>query len=179
MVLVVASCSKVEVPTISLTEESQSKMEELVAAGELSTAEYTIEKMVKADDCAWWKLGDRKILFACKAFLEGGIDMAEYDPTKTSVDEATKTIVLVLPKAKLLSMNMPADEIELKYQRVSALRHNFSAAERNNVLKQGEADIRADIPNLGILQDAEANATLFFSSMLKQMGFQPVTVKYE
>lgn len=52
MVLVVASCSKVEVPTINLTEESQSKMEELVAAGELSTAEYTIEKMVKADDCA-------------------------------------------------------------------------------------------------------------------------------
>ena len=178
--LLLGSCEQIEeLPTISLTDETKNKMETLAAAGELSTAEYTVEKIVKAEDCKWYTIGDRKILFSCKAYLEGGIDMSKYDASKAVIDEVAKTIEITLPKAQLLSLNIPSEEITLKYQKISVTRSNFSAAERNNVLKQGEADIRADINNIGILKDAEANAVLFFTSMLKQLGYEHVTVKFE
>ena len=35
-----------------------------------------------------------------------------------------------------------------------------------------------DAENLGILKDAEENARLFFESLLKQVGFETVTVKF-
>ena len=56
---------------------------------------------------------------------------------------------------------------------------NFSATERTDVLRQGEADIRADIPNLGILDDAETNATTYFTALFKQLGFKEINIKYE
>ena len=51
----------------------------------------------------------------------------------------------------------------LEYSSVSFFRSSFSAEERNELLKQGEADIIADVGNMGILADAESNASDFFS----------------
>ena len=172
--LLVAGCDQV-----SLADSAREKMSSLCSAGQLSTAEYTVEKVIKASDCAWWKVGDRKILFSCRAYLEGGIDLAKYDPAKTVVDEGSKAITIVLPKPELLSFNMPADEIQLKYTKVTGFRMNYSATERTDVLRQGEADIRADIPNLGILDDAETNATTYFTALFKQLGFKEINIKYE
>ena len=59
------------------------------------------------------------------------------------------------------------------------MRSDFSAEERNNLLQQGEEDIRKDIVNIGILNDAETNAADFFKAMLSQMGFETVTVNFE
>ena len=178
--LLLSSCDlKEKLPTISLADEAKSKMEALVASGDLSTAEYTVEKIVKAEDCAWYTIGDRKILFSIKAYLEGGIRMTNYDASKTVIDEATKTIGITLPKAQLLSLNIPSEEITQKFTRVGLFRSKFSVKERNEIQKQGEADIRADIDNIGILEDAENNARLFFTSVLKQVGYKHVNVKFE
>lgn len=84
-----------------------------------------------------------------------------------------------MPKAELLSVNMPANHIKVKYTKVSTLLMNFTATERNDVLRQGENDIRNDIDNLGILVDAEANATTYFTSLFKQIGFTDITINFE
>ena len=176
--LLLCSCDlKEELPTISLADEAKSKMEALVASGDLSTAEYTVEKIVKTDDSD--RLGDRKILFSVKAYLEGGIDMSKYDASKTVIIDTAKTIYVTLPKAQLLSLNIPPEEITQKFTEVGFLRSNFSRKECNEIQKQGEADIRADIDNIGIIEDAENNARLFFTSILKQVGYEHVTVKFE
>ena len=73
---------------------------------------------------------------------------------------------------------MPPEEAKLAYEKVSLTRFDFTAQERNLLLQQGEADIRADVPNMGILQDAEKNATAFFKSLLSQMGFETITIKF-
>lgn len=180
LVMMFVSCNKTkELPKISLMDETNEKVETLVSAGELSTAEYTIEKIIKANDCSNWKIGDRKILFSCKAYLEGGVDMADYDASKTKIDETAKTIEMTLPKVKLLSFNMPIEEVKMKYEKVTGLRFKFSAKDRNKVLQQGEADIKNDIENIGIITDAKNNAQLFFTSMLKQMGYKQVIIKFE
>jgi hypothetical protein len=48
-----------------------------------------------------------------------------------------------------------------------------------NFLKQGEENIMADIDNLGILKDAEKNATLFFESLFAQLGVDKVNITYK
>lgn len=177
--LFLTACNTSTIEEISLTDQATAKMSELSNAGELSTTEYTISKIVKANDCDWYPLGDRKILFNCSAYLEAGIDMKEYDATKTVVDESKKSISLVLPKAKLLSMNMPYEETKIAYEKVGTLRANFSAQNRNELLKQGEADIREGLEGYGILEDAEQNARTFFTAMLSQMGFKQINIKFE
>lgn len=177
--ILLSSCQKPLEDAVSLSDEVSSKMSELSGAGELSTTEYTISKIVKANDCDWYTVGDRKILFNCNAYLEAGIDMKEYDATKTVVDEGKKSITLVLPKTKLLSMNMPYEETKIAYEKVGALRASFSAQNRNELLKQGEADIRKGLEGYGILEDAEQNARTFFIAMLSQMGFKQINIKFE
>lgn len=180
LLLVCTACDKsVVLKELTLQEKMNSKVAELTAMNELGTVEYKVTKVVKAsDDAKWYQFGDRKILFQCTAYLKAGIDLNDFDPSKIKIDENKKSAVVVLPKAKLLSFNMPADEARLAYEKVALTRFNFTAQERNQLLRQGEEDIRKDVPNMGILQDAEKNASSFFKSLLSQMGFESVTVKF-
>jgi len=178
--LLAASCTNQDAGKTSLEKKLNQKMSEMSEVAEIGSVEYTIEKVVKAsDDAEWYKLGDRKILFKCTAYLKAGIDMSKFDATKVSINEEQKSIVLSLPKAELLSFNMPPEKAVLAYEKVATFRSNFSASDRNKLLQLGEKDIREDVPNLGILADAEKNASSFFKALLGQLGFEMVTIKFE
>ena len=152
-----------------------SAMEEMA---ELGTVEYTITKIIKADDNAFYTVGDRKILFSCQSTMKAGISLADFNKENVKVNEAEKSVEIVLPKAKVLAFNMPAEKIKLEYEKVGALRFDFTAEERNKLLKQGEESILADAENLGILADAEKNAKTFFEALLKQVGFEKVNINF-
>ena len=178
--LLAVSCTNQDAGKTSLEKKLNQKMSEMSEVAELGSVEYTIEKVVKAsDDAEWYKLGDRKILFKCTAYLKAGIDMSKFDASKVSINEEQKSIVLTLPKAELLSFNMPPEKAVLAYEKVATFRSNFSASDRNKLLQLGEKDIREDVPNLGILSDAEKNASSFFKALLGQLGFEVVTIKFE
>ena len=179
LLLLCFSCSK-QVEQISLEKKLSEKMSQMTDVAELGSVEYTVTKIVKAsDDKTWYKVGDRKILFNCTAYLKAGIDMSKFDGSKVQIDEEKKSVVLTLPKAELLAFNMPPDKAKLAYESVSTFRSNFTAADRNHLLQLGEKNIREDVPNLGILKDAEKNASDFFKALLGQLGFEMITVKFE
>lgn len=180
LIVVLTSCNKQQIlKELTLQEKMNAKVAELTEMGELGTVEYKVTKVVKAsDDAKWYQFGDRKILFQCTANLKAGVNLKKFDPSKTKINEADKSVVVVLPKAELLSFNMPPESAKLAYEKVSITRFNFTARERNLLLQQGEKDILADVPHMGILQDAENNATAFFKSLLSQMGFEKITVKF-
>lgn len=162
----------------SYEDEIQKKVPQLAEMADLGSVEYTVKKIIKADDIGeWYKIGDRKILFTCTAYLKAGVDLSGFTMENVAIDN--KNVTITLPHAKLLSLNMPADQTKMVYSQVSILRSDFSAEERNNLLRQGEEDIRKDIANIGILNDAETNAADFFKAMLSQMGFETVTVNFE
>ena len=73
---------------------------------------------------------------------------------------------------------MPPEQAKLEYEKVGALRSDFTAEDRNNLLRQGEEAILADAENLGILADAEKNAKMFFEAMLGQVGFEKINVVF-
>lgn len=172
-----ASCSMLT-RKASLQEKMNEKVQELAEMAELGTTEYTVTKIVKASDVNWYKVGDRKILFSCKATLKAGIDLSGFSAQNVIIDEEKKSIKVKLPKAKLLSLNMPAEEAKLAYQKVALTRSEFSAEERSNLLKQGEESILESVPSLGILEEAEKNASSFFKTMLKQTGFNTITIEF-
>lgn len=164
---------------LSQDELLSQKMQGLSEMAELGTVEYTVKKIVIADDEAWYKYGNRKILFTCTAFIKAGIDMKEFSADNVVVNKEGKSISVVLPKAKILSFNMPPEEIKEEFSMVTGLRDKFSVEDKQHLLVLGEKDITEDIPNMGIIEDAQANAKVFFTALFSQLGYEKINIKFE
>ena len=174
------SCKEDAPDELTLQEKMNMKMIELEQTTELGSVEYVVKKVIKAtDEAKWYQYGDRKILFGCTAYLKAGVDLSNFTNENVVIDEEQKSIVVTLPHAKLLSINMPPSETKLVYEQVPTFRGGFTAAESNGLLKQGEDAILDQVEDLGILADAEKNVKDFFRAMLAQMGFQAITIKFE
>ena len=157
----------------------QREVEAITAMKQLSLVEYRVSKIIKADDeGAWYKIGERKILLSCTAYLKAGIDLATFGPDDVDVDWTGKRVSVTIPHATLLSLDMPASEIRQEYDHVTMLRQSFTAEERNALLRQGEKQIRDSVPSLGILEKADENARRFFESVFQKMGFESVEVSF-
>lgn len=154
-------------------------IEKAVACAELGTVEYIITKLVIADDDAFYKFGDRKIIFSCTTTMKAGIDLTDFKREDVVLSKDGKNVDVQLPQPKILSFNMSAEDIKLEYSKVSGLRTGFNTDERNNLLKQGEKAILDDAPNLGIYEDAKENATEFFKALLGQCGYENVNVTFK
>lgn len=169
-----ASCGKESKE--DLIEERAATITEMA---ELGTVEYTVSKIIKANDNkAFYTIGDRKILMSCKAVIKAGIDLKDFNEENIRYSKESNSITVMLPAPKVLSVNVPAEDVKMEYKKVGLLRSNFSADERNKLLAQGEEDIRADIPNLGILEDARSNARMFVESLFGNLGVENVYVEF-
>ncbi|MBR1795494.1 MAG: DUF4230 domain-containing protein [Bacteroidales bacterium] len=159
---------------------TQREIEAISQMRELSLVEYRVRKIVKAnDEGEWYKIGDRKILLSCTAYLKAGIDLSGFSAENVDINRLDGSVTVTIPHAKLLSLDMPASEIREEYDHVTMLRQSFTAEERNALLRQGEKQIRSSVPSLGILEKAEENARRFFESVFTKMGFTSVEVVFE
>jgi hypothetical protein len=62
----------------SIEDKMNKKLSEMSELSELGTVEYTISKIIKANDNSFYTIGDRKILFSCKATMKAGIDLSNF-----------------------------------------------------------------------------------------------------
>lgn len=173
-ILLCAACGRDE----TLTQQFNAKAIELQATGDISTVEYTIQKFVKVDDTRWKVLGERKILYSAVAYLKAGIPMKNFSIDNARIDERDKSITLTLPHAQLISLNIPPERVKLEYKKSSGLRTEFSDKEKLYILSQGEKSIRDDLSDYGILDDAEQNARIMFTAILRNIGFENITIKF-
>ena len=163
----------------SLEDRVKQQVKSMDGMSQLGTVEYTITKVVKVDHDAFYKLGERKILFSCRSYMKAGIDLADFSADDITVNRRDNSVTVELPQPKVLSFNMPVEEAKLVYESVSGLRSEFTTDDRMNFLKQGEENILADVENLGILHDAEKNATLFFESLFASLGVEEVKITFK
>ncbi|MBR4837106.1 MAG: DUF4230 domain-containing protein [Bacteroidales bacterium] len=154
----------------------EERVQTMAESAELGTVEYTVKKIVKTDDDQWYSIGNRKILFSTTAYLKAGVNLEGFSAENVNIDG--KNVTVTLPHAKLLSFNMPADETHTVFENYGFFRSRFSADEQNQILQLGENNIREDVPNLGILEDAEKNVTEIFTAMLSQMGFEKINIMF-
>lgn len=146
--------------------------------GQLVTAEYTLQKIIKAsDNRTWYKFGDRNILISVEAIVKAGIDLQQV--TTDDVSFRDSVISVRLPKPSIFSVSLPPDKIQVKYEDVSFLRSHFSAAEREELLRQAESQVRRLADSLGILQTAEVNAATFLRRLLLREGFNEVKLSFQ
>lgn len=145
--------------------------------GELATVEYTVTKIIKAsDNKTWFKPGERKILMTCEAVIKAGIDLSKIDESNFSVDN--KNVTLNLPAPTIISMSIPPEKIITAYEEVSTFREPFSSSERDALAVQAEKQIRNSVDSLGILFQAKANTGMLVGNLLKQLGYQQITITY-
>ena len=170
---IVASCAQSQQKR--LTEKC---IHGLSDTAELGTVEYTVKKIVKTDDAVWWKYGQRKIIFSCTAFIKAGIDMKDFDPGNIRPDPRSNSVSVILPKARVLSFNMPPEAIRQEFSLITGLRDEFTPEQKQQLLAMGEKDIRLGIPDMGILEDAEANARVYFTALFSRIGYEKVDVQF-
>jgi hypothetical protein len=170
MLLIAGSCRKKPV-------EERPNILTLKEMSDLATVEYTVTKIIKANDNkTWFKVGDRKILMSCEAYIKAGIDISSITENNFKIEG--KSVHLQLPPPKIISLSIPPDKIKVEYQDISMLRDPYGTAERDELALQAETQIRNSVDSLGILQQAKANTSLFVSNFLKRLGYDNVTITY-
>ena len=133
------ACNKME----QNSSEPKTQMKDLTELAELGTVEYTITKNVKANDNqAFYKFGDRKILFSVKAFMKAGIDLKDFSNDKVIMDESDNSVTVTLPKASILSLNLPPEDVKVVYESEGTFRGKFSAGRPQGTLTTRKKAIR-------------------------------------
>lgn len=173
--LVLLACNKQQAENINWQQK-------LKQASELGTVQYTVEKVISADDDSFSTFGNRKILFSFKAVIKAGVDMAKFNANNcviTEDKEHRKSINVVLPSPEILTYNINPDDVKLLYSEITGFRHEFTSKERDDILTKGELDLKQDRElERAILRDAEQNARTFFEMLLKQSDFSNVSVSF-
>lgn len=165
------SCSK--------KQDVSEKILQLREMSELGTVEYTVKKVISANDTTWYKLGDRKIYFTCEAVVKAGVDLKRFSASNVKISDGGRTVAVVLPRAKILSVNLPPHKIQEKYCSVTGFRSSFTPEERLALQRQAEVDIRRKVQESGICADAERNAAELVRTLLSGGGREVVNVKFE
>ncbi len=169
ILLIAASCKR--------KHEQQHDIFSLKEMSDLATVEYTVTKIIKANDNkTWFKAGERKILMSCEAHIKAGIDMGSINRNNFRIDG--KNISVQLPLPKVISISIPAEKIKVEYQEVGLFRDPYKAGERDQLAAQAETQIKNSIDSLGILQQAKANTSLFVSNFLKRLGYENINITY-
>lgn len=156
----------------------------------LYTAEYRVHKIITHDDALRLKgslmkqefefkvpMADRKIAIPMDAKLKAYIDFSEFSERNIERDGDKITILLPDPQVTMTSSKIDQKNVR---QYVGLTRANFSDAELANYQQQGRDAIVKSIPNLGILETAQANAAKVLVPMLTEMGYQEenITIAY-
>jgi len=144
---------------------------------QLGTVEYKVSKIISGtDDLTWYKVGNRKILFSCEAIVKAGIDFSKLK--KEDIQVSDKTVSLKMPKAEIIYVKIDHNNIKEEFKETGFFRDEFTNNEKEVLLQLGEESINKALPDMGILKEAEKNATLFIKSFLRSAGFTDVTIDF-
>jgi hypothetical protein len=148
----------------------------------LYTAEYRVHKIVTHDDALRLKgsllqkqfnfkipMADRKIAIPIDAKLKAWIDFSKF--SEDNVERNGDKITIILPDPQVTMTSSKIDQKNVR-QYVALTRANFSDEELSNYQQQGRAAIIESIPEMGILETAQANAAKVLVPMLVEMGYK-------
>lgn len=155
---------------------------EIQQCSRLYTMEVKVHKIVTHDDVVRLKgnlmskqfniplpLGDRKIAIPMDATLKAYIDFSEFDERSIERDGDKITILLPDPQVVLTSSKINQKEVK---EYVGIVRAHFSDSELSNYEQQGRQSIINSIPQMNIVETAQANAARVLVPMIAQMGYR-------
>ena len=147
----------------------------------LYTAEYEVHKLVLKDDPLRVKgnlfqrafdvkvpIGERKVMIPLDVTLKAYIDFTGFD--EKNVLRSGDRIVVTLPDPRVVVTSSRINHDEVK-QFVSLTRSDYTSAELADFTRQGEDEILASVPQLGILEMARENAAHVLVPMVTRVGY--------
>lgn len=181
---VVAACSSKEETVVVDTaeEERPSLVTQVQKCARLYTTEYRIHKIVTHDDVLRLKgnvlsqgfniplpLGERKVAIPMDATLKAYIDFSSF--TEDNIERDGDHITIVLPDPKVVMTSSKINQKEVR-EYVGLTRAHFTDKELTSYEQQGRQAILNSIPQLGIVEQAQANAARVLVPMLTEMGYR-------
>ena len=147
----------------------------------LYTAEYEVHKLVLKDDPLRVKgnlfqrafdvkvpIGERKVMIPLDVTLKAYIDFTGFD--EKNVLRSGDRIVVTLPDPRVVVTSSRINHDEVK-QFVSLTRSDYTSAELADFTRQGDDEILASVPQLGILEMARENAAHVLVPLLTRLGY--------
>ncbi len=176
-----SACRGKEANAGSVGADTLSLVMQVKECARLYTAEYEVHKLVLKDDPLRVKgslfrrafdvevpIGERKAMVPLDVTLKAYIDFTGF--SEKNVSRSGGRIVVTLPDPRVVVASSRINHEEVK-QFVSLTRSGFTSEELADFTRQGEDEILASVPRLGILDMARENAAHVLVPMLVKSGY--------
>ena len=176
-----SACRGEETQAEAVRVDTLSLVMQVKECARLYTAEYEVHKLVLKDDPLRVKgnlfqrafdvkvpIGERKVMRPLDGPLKAYIDFTGFD--EKNVLRSGDRIVVTLPDPRVVVTSSRINHDEVK-QFVSLTRSDYTSAELADFTRQGEDEILASVPQLGILEMARENAAHVLVPMLTRLGY--------
>lgn len=176
-----SACRGEETKAEAVRVDTLSLVMQVKECARLYTAEYEVHKLVLKDDPLRVKgnlfqrafdvkvpIGERKVMIPLDVTLKAYIDFTGFD--EKNVLRSGDRIVVTLPDPRVVVTSSRINHDEVK-QFVSLTRSDYTSAELADFTRQGEDEILASVPQLGILEMARENAAHVLVPMLTRLGY--------
>lgn len=176
-----SACRGKETKAEAVRVDTLSLVMQVKECARLYTAEYEVHKLVLKDDPLRVKgnlfqrtfdvkvpIGERKVMIPLDVTLKAYIDFTGFG--EKNVLRSGDRIVVTLPDPRVVVTSSRINHDEVK-QFVSLTRSDYTSAELVDFTRQGEDEILASVPQLGILEMARENAAHVLVPMLTRLGY--------
>ena len=176
-----SACRGEETKAEAVRVDTLSLVMQVKECARLYTAEYEVHKLVLKDDPLRVKgnlfqrafdvkvpIGERKVMIPLDVTLKAYIDFTGFG--EKNVLRSGDRIVVTLPDPRVVVTSSRINHDVVK-QFVSLTRSDYTSAELADFTRQGEDEILASVPQLGILEMARENAAHVLVPMLTRLGY--------
>jgi hypothetical protein len=163
-------------PTPTIYPDSVTVVRQIRSLTRLETAQYTIEKVIRAEvgqDALGPLFGDR-LLFVAHGDVIAGVDLGQLQPTDVIVAPDGR-VTIILPAAQVLVVALNNDKSYV-YDRQTGLFTKGDVNLETLARQAAEDEIRQGAIEDGILNLAQANAGNFVEKFLWSLGFREVII---
>ncbi len=153
----------------------------------LYTAECKVHKVVTHQDLRQWKasilgyefkpslsLGNRKIAIPIDVTLRVYIDFSTFNASQ--VKRAGKSIHITLPNPRIEVVSSRVNHKGIR-QYADLTRSEYTDEEMTEFTRQGIQSILRQVPEMGVLETARANAEDTLLPLLVQLGYAPEDIR--
>ncbi len=148
-------------------------------SAKLATVEYIVTKVISAKDKNWFAK-DAYFFAETEAVIKAGIDLEKLKEDDIKIDG--RKISIKLPAVEIINFSYPAEGFKVieKYSDESAIFkwNSIDVGEKDDLYRQGEADIRANINDLGIIKTAQENTRILLKRILAISGFDEIYIEF-
>lgn len=176
-----SACRGKETKAEAVRVDTLSLVMQVKECARLYTAEYEVHKLVLKDGPLRVKgnlfqrtfdvkvpIGERKVMIPLDVTLKAYIDFTGFG--EKNVLRSGDRIVVTLPDPRVVVTSSRINHDEVR-QFVSLTRSDYTSAELADFTRQGEDEILASVPQLGILEMARENAAHVLVPMLTRLGY--------